>query len=208
MPAINHLTCFSRYQSTLTGYPCQGRHVESVHIDLPYAAFTPTSASSNQVQSFSWTQYDGDLDVDLLEPITVSAAMPCLPDLGMTTHLRYLDEGGCVQSIPCARWPPSTGRTSLTAVSMESVDPTPLFPSSAAPSFLPLVEAAMRSGADLTPWRERLARLKSPPIANLKKKKKNCDYLTTVDLPHGLMSIEGAILGESLLHATVVSVLC
>ncbi len=153
----------------LTGFPCRPTHVSPVEIDIR-SAYLPKSTEPSPLP---WTRLDANLDSDLLEPISVSAAMPCLPDLGMSACLRYHGDGSGVATVPCAWWP-----------SCEALD------------ILPLVAAAVKiNGTDLLgPWFERLNRLKVPPIISRGDE---------AALPHGLMTIEAELMGKSLLQAVV-----
>uniref|UniRef100_A0A5K3ENT8 RPAP1_C domain-containing protein n=2 Tax=Mesocestoides corti TaxID=53468 RepID=A0A5K3ENT8_MESCO len=174
---------FIRYQSVLTGFPGRPSHVDVVN-----PMYFPSDNA--EPPSLPWTRPDVELDDALLTPITVSAATPCLPDLGMATCLLYRGEEGAAATLPCLWWPPSTPTYPVAVV--EPVDLATSLEAKS-PSFLPLIEAAVRccDFAKLMPWCQRLVRLKIPPIM----------AKGATALPHGLLAIETELMGRALLNA-------
>nr|CDS20913.1 RNA polymerase II associated protein 1 [Echinococcus granulosus] len=184
---LNH---FIRHQSVLTGFPQKTSHADVLApgVGSIYTNNDPSAFTTDVI-------FESGENEDLLFPITVSSAPPCLPDLGMSTCLFY--RGPCTASsessatLPAMWWPSSTH----SLYPRDVVEPLDLAPPRPAiwPSFLPLVEAAVTLGdVDLTPWCSQLTRLRVPPVVE-----KACS--TGTPLPHGMMAMETAMMQRYLL---------
>lgn len=182
----------NRYQSVLTGFPQR-----TSHTDVLATGVGSTHANNDPSTTTITTDviFESGENEDLLSPIIVSSAPPCLPDLGMSTCLFY--RGACTSSsessatLPAMWWPSSTHSLYPRDV-VEPLDLPPLRPAMW-PSFLPLVEAAITLGdVDLTSWCSRLTRLRVPPVVE-----KACT--TGTPLPHGIMAMETAMMRRYIL---------
>ncbi|VDM32921.1 unnamed protein product [Hydatigera taeniaeformis] len=183
---LNH---FIRHQSVLTGFPQRTSHADVL---APGVGSIHTNDDPPTIPDIVFESGENE---DLLSPITVSSALPCLPDLGMSTCLFY--RGPCSSNnessvtLPAMWWPSSAHSLYPRDVleSLDLVSPTPAM----WPSFLPLMEAAMIIGnVDLSRWCSRLTRLCVPPV--MEKSGSSC-----LSLPHGIMALESAMMQRYLL---------